>query len=407
MRKFILTFVFTFFLIQGLAYADIISRELPKRKGLKAGEVIFHSALRTAVQYDSNIYLSPKYNAKDDIITIINPSVGFKIPFHGNDLSVEYDASFNRFYRFSSNSHLDHRIQSEANINLTDYKIYITDLYNHLTDRSGTEDVNRTKRQTNLFRTGVSTERDQLRFDLSYANALEQYLTEDAYFNNITYKDRSSMSHIIDFEGSYRFRPKTSLVWENLFGYVNYYRVPDSNLSPNAYYIESLLGIKGEWYSKITTDFRAGVRYQQFGHSNLVADDGYCNFEARGTVDYAFTPDDALNLRVEKSIYPSTYQDMNYYEVNMVGLNYSHKFYKTLVSMFGTYQFNGYPKESTETGVTGKRKDYLYSGGCAVKYDMRRWASLETKYEYKRRTSSFADFNYLEHLLTLTCTVGF
>ena len=251
----------------------------------------------------------------------------------------------------------------------------------------------------------VSTERDQLKFDLSYANLLEQFLTTDIFYSTWTYKDKSNMTHLIDLEGSYRFRPKTSLVWENAVGHVDYYKNDD--ISPNSYYLESLLGIKGEWYSKITTDVRAGARFQEYDSSTLANDDNYCNLEAKGTLDYAFTPEDTLNLRLAKTIYPSTYQDMNYYTVNMLGLNYSHKFYKVLASLFGSVQYNTYPKDSTEGGVVGKRKDWLYSTGCSWRYDIRKWVSVEAKYEYLKRDSRFSNLDYAEHLTTLTGTVGF
>jgi hypothetical protein len=389
--------------MQGLLYAEIISEQLPKREGMKVGNVIFHSALKTEVQFDTNIYLSDN-NEKDDIITIINPSFGFKIPLRGNSLSLEYDAAINEFGRFTENNHVDHRLQADAEINLTDYKISITDLYNRLTDRAGTEDINRTKRQLNTFKTAVSTERDQLRFTLSYSNLLEQFLTTDIFYGAWTYKEKSNMTHVIDLEGSYRLMPKTSLVWENALGFLDYYK---SDLFPNSYYIESLVGIKGEWYNKITTDVRAGARFQEYDSSTSANDENYCNLEAKGTLDYALTADDTLNLRVTKTIYPSTYQDMNYYTVNMLGLNYSHKFYKILASLFGSAQYNTYPKDSTEGGITDKRRDWLYSGGCSCKYDVRKWLSLEAKYEYAKRDSYFSNLDYSEHLSTLTATIGF
>jgi len=400
----ILIFSLCLLLIPGLLCAEIVSRELPKREGWEIGDIIFHSALKTQVQFDSNIYLSAN-GEKDDIITTINPSFGLKAPLSGNDLSLEYDIAINEFGRFTENNHTDHRVQADAEINLTDYKISLTDVYNRLTDRAGSEDVNRTKRQMNTFRAGISTVRDQLTLDLSYINILEQFLTTDIFFNTWSYNNKSTVTHIIDLEGGYRFQPKTSLVWENAVGYVDYYK--NANIFPDSYYLESLLGIKGEWYSKITTDARAGARFQEYKSSLAVNDENYCNLEARGTLDYLLTSDDTLNLRIAKTIYPSTYQDMNYYTVTMAGLNYSHKFYKTLVSLFGSVQYNTYPKDSIEDGVVGKRKDWLYSSGCSWRYDIRKWVSVEAKYEYLKKDSSFYNLDYSEHLVTLAGTVGF
>ena len=74
----------------------IISKDLPIREGLKVSEIIFHSALKTQFQYDSNIYLSAD-GEKGDFITTITPSIGLKIPLRDNNLNLEYDASINEF----------------------------------------------------------------------------------------------------------------------------------------------------------------------------------------------------------------------------------------------------------------------------------------------------------------------
>lgn len=395
--------LFCLFLFSSFSCAEISDKDLPNREGVKVGELIFHTGIKTGFDYDSNIYLT-NTNRKDDTVSIVNPYIGFTLPIQDNSIGMEYDVTINSYNRFNENNHVDHRVQTVAEINLTDYKITLSDIYRRVTDRAGSENVNRTKRDINNFSLGVSTQLEKLAFDISYANKLEDYLTNTIVFDPMTYKDKSTLTHIFDIEASYRLFPKTSILWDNAVGFVDYYK---SSLPPDSYYIESLLGVKGSLTNKILVNLRGGVRYQDYDRSNLIYDDKYCNFVARGGLDYQMTNDDKISLSLERSTYDSTYVNMNYYEVNAIGLNWTHKFYKVTAGLLGSYQFNDYPEESTVGGVTAKRKDDLYSCGFSLRYDIQKWFSLEGKYEYKKRDSEFATYDYKENLTTVRGTVGF
>ncbi|MEW6101570.1 MAG: outer membrane beta-barrel protein [Candidatus Omnitrophota bacterium] len=385
------------------SYADILSRDLPNREGLKLGEALFHSALRTQVEFDSNIYLTDK-NEKYDIITMINPSIGLKIPLRDNGLSFEYDIAVNEFSRFHENDHIDHRLLTLLEVNLTDYQVTLDDEWRRFTDRAGSEDVNRTKRQTNSLRLGVATTLDQLSFDIAYLNFWQDYLVNKTIINGLDYNDKDSLTHVLDIEAAYRFMPKTSALWENKVGFIDYYH---SSLPPDSYFIESLLGVKGEWLAKTTVDLRGGVKFQDYETSTVLSDENYLNFVAKGVLEHSLSDDDTVKLKAERNTYESTYSNMNYYEANMIGFDYKHKFYKVTAEIFGQAQQNRYPDESTEDGETAKRKDKLYNVGGALRYDVRNRVSLEAKYEYKKRDSRFKTLDYIEHLTTLRCTIGF
>jgi hypothetical protein len=387
----------------GFLYGQITSDDLPDREGIKAGEVFFHSALKGGAQFDSNIYLTDE-NETYDVITLISPSAGFYLPLRDNSLSMEYEAGFNIFDRFPENNHTDHKAEGIFEINLTDYKVSLEDLYRRFTDRSGTEDINRVRQQVNDFKTGISTAFEQLEFALSYTNRLHKYLTDNVIFDGLRYKDKDSITHILDFEGGYAFSPKTTFLYNFVTGFVDYYK---SSLPPDSYYIEALAGIKGEWTPKTTVNLRGGVKYQSYENSELIHDDDYFNFIARGGIDYSMSEDDILKMTLERGTYESRYRDMNYYELNSAGFDYEHKYNKWAMGLFGHAQLNRYPNESTEGTETAKRKDKFYSLGLSLRYDVRKWLSCAARYEYLTRDSNLSTFDYINHLTTLRAVVGF
>lgn len=420
-EKFLLTLVLVLFLgIAGLSHAadpkdvknilktdniGLLSIDLPNREGVKIGELIFHSALKAETQYDSNIYLEHR-DENSDIINIINPSFGMKLPLQDNEVSLEYDATFNYFTHHSNNDHIDHRVTSLAELNWTDYKITLSDTYRRYKDRTGTEDVNRTKRQTNNLGVDVETkEFNRLYLDFGYANNLESYLSTDPIITGLTYRDKSYLEQVFNMVLNYRMYSKTYFMWENDYGRIHYYK---NSIPPDSYYIESLVGVKGDLTTKLGANIKVGARYQEYEESPLLNDDGYFNAVVRGGLDYFAGKDDTYSLSLERSTYESTFDDMNYYELNSLGLNYAHKFSRKLTgNLFTSVQENLYPKESTVSGVTRKRRDKIYYFGCSLKYDIQEWLALKGEYQFERRDSNFSSFSYTDNLVSVACTIGF
>lgn len=128
----------------------------------------------------------------------------------------------------------------------------------------------------------------------------------------------------------------------------------------------------------------------------------------RGGIEYLLTEDDILNLHLEKNIYESTYTNMNYYDAQFISLTYHHIFDPKIAGrLFGTYQKNEYPEESTEGTVTKEREDKFFGWGGALRYYIREWLSTEGRYEFIERDSNFTDFDYEVHLWTLRVSAGF
>ncbi len=386
------------------AYAQLKNYNLPDRKGVEAGPLIVHSAFSTEVQFDTNIFLSSE-DAKYDTITVLSPSVGLELPLGDHNFSADYEVDFNFFGHYREQNYIDQRLRGLAEINLTNYTITLEDVYSRFSHRSGSEDTNRIKQQRNNLRVGAEAEFDQFAFDAGYTFAIEDYLSDQLLFQTMTYQDKDRVLNIVDLQVSYRFLPKTSVLLESYLGFINY----DSSLSSDSYYTETLVGLEGDLFRRsFKINLKAGLRYQNYKEADITDSDDFLGPVARGGISYIMTEDDIFDLSVERSVYESTYADMNYYNVNYIGLKYTHIFNdKISANVSGSYQLNLYPSETTELGETEKRNDHFFAGGCSIRYNIRKWVTLEASYEYTQRESNFGNFDYIGNLFIIKGTVGF
>ena len=389
-----------------LTESHILSQDLPQSKGLQIGseDARVHAGLKTSLFYDDNIYLT-RNDEVQDWVTVVQPMIGIDVPFGDNRFVADYKFLAYFYHTNTNENHQDHEARGLVELNFTEYKVTIEDEYRRFTNRSDIENTNRIQQQWNNFRTGLSTQRDRkLGFDIGYSNVIDDYLTTDVISENLTYKDRDRMFHIIDMKILYKVAPKTVLIVETDIGWINY----QSKLSSDSFYVEPLVGVKGKITNKISADLLAGFRHQSYKSSDFVIDTGYDSFVARGGVDFQVTKDDLVKLGVERSSFESTYSNINHYDATFVELSYTHNFGKKLkITPYVSYQYNWYPEETVEDGVTGRRIDHYYDGGILVQCVMTDWMSLDAEYIHKGRSSSFSKFDFKDNRFIFGVTIGF
>jgi hypothetical protein len=265
------------------------------------------------------------------------------------------------------------------------------------------------KRQNNYARAGIAaTGFDQLAFDLGYTFGVEDFIANNTLYTsaagNLTYHDKDRLINVADLRISYDILPKTTLFVESYIGWITY----DSAKSSDSWYTETVIGVHGELSEKLSSDIQAGFRYQSYKDSTLTDSSNFTGAVVSGTLTYKRTEKDEFNLRLERSIYESTFLNMNYYNVNHAGLDYTHFFTKKVsANGFAYYQLNLYPSSATVDGVTAKRYDHLFGGGVGARYDMKKWTSCGVNYEFRQRISKFPTYDYVDHILMIRGTIGF
>ena len=386
----------------------LTSKDLPDREGVRAGPLVVHAAAKVTEQFETNIFLN-NTDRKADIITILSPSVGFELPVPLGDESgicADYEYTPYIYGTWNSENHTDQRVRTLVELNFADYTITATDTYRIFTNRADNEDSLKLKQDTNNFRVGVaSTQFEDIGFDVGYSNKLTFYDSTALYYGQLTYEDKDYMDQAVDITASYRIMPKTFILLENVLGQIRYM---NSSIPPGSFYDETLLGLRGEWSSKITINLRAGVRCQFYDKSNSMPDKSYIGPVVRGGFDYSPTDSDTITVALERTPRESTFSNMNYYIINVVNLAYNHQFNDKLsAGLSANAQYHQYPSEATVNNQTAKRHDTYLGGSANVRYDIQKWLSMEAKYTYTNRTSKFDVYDYFDNVLTISGTVGF
>jgi hypothetical protein len=395
-------------LFHGACYGlGLTNPDLPKREGWKipvwdAGKLRLHAAMKTEEQLDTNIFLTDQ-KEKFDSVTLICPSAGIEIPFQRHIFSADYEMKANIFSNYT-----DQRLRGLADMQFNSVDVKIREDFMLFNDRSGSEDTNRIKRMTNVLGARVVASPahfDKLNFEFGYDNTIEHFLNDDLIFDDMTYKDKDRMINDFICIAAYRIFPKTSLLLECDFGFYNY----DHPQVSDSAYLQPRIGVKGKITEKISSTLKAGFRYQDYdGNGSVVIGKDYIGPVASGALTYLMTERDLFELAVERAIYESTYDNINYYDTNMVGLRYDRKFNDKLTgTILGKYQINLYPNQTTENGVTAKRYDNFYTFGAALRYDFNKWSSARVGFDHVERHSRFSNFNYRDNLVTMRGTIGF
>ena len=394
------------FLFTGISYAQLTNPDLPDRTGAKlVSNTTLHGAFKTSEMIDTNVFLA-NTDRRIDSITILSPSAGIEVPFHNGNFSADYTADIYNYAIYHEQDYVDQTLRGIAEKTFAQfYKASINDIFRIFTDRSANENSLRLKQKVNDVRGGISADFDRLNVEAGYTNRLEMYDSTDPFLGNLTYEDRDRDINIIDTSVSYKFWPKTAAVLENDLGFIHYF---NTSQVPGSYYDEALFGFKGEWFAKGNINFKAGFKYQNYDQSSVISDKDYIGPVMRGGFDYTPTPNDALIFEFDREIYESLYLTNNYYTSNLFGFNWRHNFSpKVYANVFGSYQLNMYPSETTENGLTAKRYDNYYQAGTSLRYDVQKWMSLEAKYEFVNKTSNFDFYDYIDHQMTVSGTIGF
>jgi len=395
--------VFLFYPQYHVLPIPLYNKDLPDRTGFKTGPLIMHAAYKQKVEYDDNIYLDEN-DTKSDTIIIMNPSIGLELPIDDHSISLDYDAGIYMFSDYQKEDHVDHVVRGRIELNVGNYQLSFQDDYKNFAHRSGSENTGRIKQQNNYMRVGFRANFNQIDFDASYTFGVEDYLTNDALYQSMTYNDKDRVENVFGSQIKYRFRPRTAVIFESRLGFISY----ESNLSSDSYFSETFVGLDGELYRNLTAEIKGGARYQNYYESDLTSSNNFAGFVAKGYIKYEVTNDDWVRLDTERAVYESTYDNINYYETNFINLSYIHWFTnKVSLKFYGFYQLNLYPSRTLVDGVWAKRYDNFYAGGLIFRYDVREWLSIQMKYKYLQRESRFSDFDYSDNVLSVEATVGF
>lgn len=388
-------------LVDGVALGDGFAL-VDGGEGIEIWDMItIRPMFRIQLQYDSNVFLDEN-DEKDDWITSFDAGAEAEMEMGDVLLKGGYVFNMNLFAEHDDQNSYNHTAIGKIDWKLNDFEVIIKDRYRRFSDRAGSEDTARVARQKNVLSVDLLFERNRLSMDSGYDFIIEDYISDEFVSGTITYDEAEDRTeHIFREEVSYRFFPKTSLLAEGDVGFIEY----DSDFNSDSYFLQILGGLKGELLKDSVASIKMGFRYQDYDETG---NRDFIGFVSRSNVTKKLSVKDTISLTTERSVNESTYRGMNYYVLQHVGLGYIHQF-NDKVSFHSAlaYQYNKYPKKTTENSVTARRYDHLYKGGCGLRYDIRQWLSAAAAYQFLQKESRFADFDYVDHIISVSATAQF
>ncbi len=306
----------------------------------------------------------------------------------------QYIAAVLDYWDNTDQSRVDHAFLASADLKFSnDVALKISDNFQKTADPPNSELTGLEKRIRNVSEVVVGYVMDKISCDLGYQNIRDDYNT----LNNL-----DKYGHVITATVYYAVSPKTSVLGEYSFGETIY---DNSSTNSDSLYHEYRLGVKGDIAPKLTGTAKAGYRttdYKDAGKANFTGFTVFLNLA------YNIQQRTVINVSAERSTEDSTYSTNSYFEYNKIGLKIDHELLDRLFLMSDAYfQFNKYPEQTTEGSVTDKREDTLWSEAVGLRYEIKDWVSLETKYEYKQRDSEFSTFDYKDNRFTTKVNLTF
>lgn len=389
-----------------ITFAELQNSSLPYREGLKTKPLLIHGAFTQKEQVESNIYLD-NTDRVTDLINISSPSVGLELPIYDHIISADYEVAEYLYTVNRLEDHFDQRARGLVELNFNNCAVKISDVYRIFTDRGSLENSVRVKEDTNNFRAGFSADFDRLAVDMGYNNKMQIYDSQQILYQQLNYHARSYVDQMLDLTVGYRIMPKTLLTFNDNMGYVRNFI---SSIPPNSFYNETFVGVTANWFRKIDFSVKAGPRFQTYSadRSTVISNKGYAGTVFNGTATYTPTDSDTVMFVMERTFRPSIFRNAAYYNANWASLIYTRQFDdKISGSLFCQYQLHLYPTQFLINGVTAKRRDDYLTSGASLRYDMKKWLSIELRYEYKQKQSEFNVFNYYDNVFSISGTVGF
>jgi len=392
-------------LIDNVALGDGFAL-VDQSKGIKVWDkVTIRPMARIQEQYDSNVFLT-KDNEKHDWVTTFDVGTEAEVKMGKVNFLAGYVFGLNRFADYTNQNSNSHTAIAKADWELTNFDIIVGDKFKKFSDRTGTEDTRRIARNKNILSADViTTKNEKISTDSGYDFIIEDYTSDDLldiHGEGVSYRDAESRNeHVFREEFTHKTWPKTSLVAEVDGGMIDY----KHDYRSDSYFVQALTGVKGQLFKESVATLKIGYRFQDYDQSGYR---DFSGFVMRGNIAKKFGVKNTVSFTMERAVEESVYDDMNYYVLNHFGLGYVYQHNDKLSAHFaGSYQFNQYPKETTEDGVTAKRCDDIYMGACGLRYDVRQWLTTAVSYQFTKRHSRFDSFDYVDHLFSLSAAVQF
>lgn len=361
--------------------------------------------------YNDNINLTAE-NEEDDLITIITPALSLEHSLFGRGaVSLGYGGYFAYYSDNSDNDWQTDRIDFNLNYQAPSGLIIdIVDSFNEAEDPGGTlneyGEGERKERWSNNFRNKIGYDfRNRLRMYGIFSFYRQDY-DDDILDWSQDYDEKE-----YGFSIELRILPKTWSFMRFFFGETDYTTVSPDGLpgtpvnesnDADSSWKEFGVGLTTDPTSKLQGELNFG--YTWFTYDNDMDKDGKPfddnnTWIARTNIEYLMSPKTTWDVNIMRAVIQTGSNSKEFFERLDLGVSIRHKFFTKFFLKAGVnYRLNDY-----NTSLTGpERADERYDVKLGLNYQINRWFTVGTKYNFIDKDSNYPENNYTNNRFTIT-----
>lgn len=352
---------------------------------LKAGPVKFHPWIRNGVAYDSNI-LHESNDPKDDIVFNVRPGAIVELPVNRHQFAAGYEADFEIFTKERKQSDANQNFFALADLNFPDWYINVLEELKETSSRSGTTFTSRVPRIDQSINPKVGYHWKRFTFETGFRHFIRDF--------------RRQIDDPLDF---------TVTEWNGVVFYDLFARLKalvdyqlsniDYNDSPDrrGTFHQARVGLQGQPFRNLFTDIRIGPQFRNY-HTSSKPD--FYSWVGSFELEYKLRENLSLLANASREAVEATFADVNYYKEHVFGTGIEYTLWNKYV-LFTTFEYkrHDYAERSTLELRTGYRKDHHAGVKTGIRYKINPYIEVESGYQYLRRDSNFALFDYTDHVI--------
>lgn len=380
---------------------------------IHVGDVNIHPHLGTAFVYDDNVTIAggtSKSVKQGDFYALVTPGVQFEYEKGGNNISLDYTAGIERFFRLTQFDTVDHQaaligtFEINEKLRFTVSQGFSRTMLGELRDTEGIptsqigERIPGSRSQVQNFTTAIGAEYElsqKTALGMNFTMSFTEYLDPPGLFGNDTYD--------IKIPFYYHLTGKTDLFIDANAG------TTSMDDGANQIYEGFGLGARTRLTGKITGSVRVG--YQHRDYSGVIS--SVDTVVASASADWVIRPRTTLTAGINRNVNPSAAAINNYYESTALDVAVRQKLWydKITVTFGGGYERDDYGEPfatSTGSGITSDRSDDYYYMKLGCDYAIKKWWAAGVFYRYRANASTGSDdYNFNNNMVSIYSRVSF
>lgn len=399
MRKFFSGAVFLFLALLSSSaplFADFKLRDNIKEFGekrfvkttpahLKAGPLRIHPWIRNGVAYDSNI-LQESNDPKDDVVFNIRPGAILELPVNRHQFAAGYEADLEVFTKRDDQNDINQNFFALADLNFPNWYVNVLEELKETSSRSGTTFTSRVPRIDQSINPKVGYHFKRFTFEAGFRHFIRDFRRQ---------VDDPLDFHLTEWNGVvfYDLFARLKSLLDYKLANIDYNDSPDRRGTFN----QVRAGLQGEIYRNIFLDVRVGPQFRNY-HTSSKPD--FYSWVGNVELEYKIRENISWMANASREAVEATFADINYYKEHVFGTGIEYTLMKKYV-LFTNFEYkrHDYAERSTLDLRTGYRRDHHAGVRTGIRYKINPYMEVETGYQYLRRDSNFALFDYTDHIV--------